>query len=49
MRGQGEYAAQIAQNFAVFRRKFGLDRPLPELDHSQFQPPPAASGQMSLF
>ncbi|HEV7222179.1 MAG TPA: PA0069 family radical SAM protein [Pirellulales bacterium] len=49
MRGQGEYAAQIAQNFAVFRRKHGLDQPLPEFDRSQFQPPRAASGQMTLF
>jgi DNA repair photolyase len=49
LRGQGEYAAQIAQNFTVFRRKHGLDQPLPELDSSQFQPPRPASGQMTLF
>ncbi|HXT58647.1 MAG TPA: PA0069 family radical SAM protein [Pirellulales bacterium] len=49
MRGQGEYAAQIARNFAVFRRKYGLDQPLSELDRSQFQPLTPPSGQMSLF
>jgi DNA repair photolyase len=49
MRGQGEYAAQIAQNFSVFRRKHGLDRPLPELDRSLFRPPRPPSGQLPLF
>lgn len=49
MRGHGEYAAQIARNFEVFRRKHGLDQPLPELDSSQFRPPRQTSGQMTLF
>ncbi|HVX59631.1 MAG TPA: PA0069 family radical SAM protein [Pirellulales bacterium] len=49
MRGHGEYAAQIARNFTVFRRKHGLDQPLPELDCSQFRPPRSPSGQMMLF
>lgn len=48
-RGDGPYAAQIAQSFQVFARKFALDRPLPELDSSQFRPPRDTSGQMSLF
>ena len=49
LRGQGEYAAQIARNFTVFRRKHGLDQPLCELDSSQFRPPRPASGQLTLF
>jgi DNA repair photolyase len=48
-RGDGAYAQQIAQNFQVFARKFGLDGRLPELDSSQFRPPRISSGQMSLF
>lgn len=48
-RGDGSYAAQIAQSFQIFSRKFALDRPLPELDSSQFRPPRDAAGQMSLF
>jgi DNA repair photolyase len=48
-RGTGEYADQIGRNFKVFTRKFGLDRPLPELDSSHFSPPRCASGQMTLF
>jgi DNA repair photolyase len=48
-RGGGEYADQIGRNFKVFTRKFGLDRPLPKLDSSRFNPPRSASGQMTLF
>ncbi|HVX12612.1 MAG TPA: PA0069 family radical SAM protein [Pirellulales bacterium] len=48
-RGAGPYADQIAQNFKIFVRKFGLDQPLPEADSSQFRPPRSSSGQMSLF
>ncbi|HVA46116.1 MAG TPA: PA0069 family radical SAM protein [Pirellulales bacterium] len=48
-RGAGEYAVQIGRNFKVFKHKFGLDGPLPELDSSQFRPPRSAAGQMSLF
>ncbi|HET6882222.1 MAG TPA: PA0069 family radical SAM protein [Pirellulales bacterium] len=48
-RGDGPYAQQIAQNFQVFARKFGLDGRLPELDSVQFRPPRTSSGQMSLF
>lgn len=48
-RGQGPYAKQVANTFEVFTRKLGLDQPLAELDSSQFRPPRAASGQMSLF
>ncbi|HEY2881472.1 MAG TPA: PA0069 family radical SAM protein [Pirellulales bacterium] len=49
MRGEGEYAAGISQTFHVFIKKFGLDRRMPPLDTSQFQPPQAPDGQRSLF
>lgn len=48
-RGTGPYAEQIQQTFALFVRKFKLDRRLPEHDHSLFRPPQPRSGQMSLF
>lgn len=48
-RGDGPYAAQIAQSFQVFARKFALDEPLPKLDGSRFRPPRNGAGQMSLF
>jgi len=49
MRGEGNYARQIAQNFKVFSQRFGLDRRLPELDVAQFRPPRPASGQLQMF
>ncbi len=49
MRGEGNYAQQIAQNFKVFSQRFGLDRRLPELDMAQFRPPRTATGQLQLF
>ncbi|HUY31834.1 MAG TPA: PA0069 family radical SAM protein [Pirellulales bacterium] len=49
MRGQGNYAGQIARNFEVFSHRLGLDRRLPELDVTQFRPPRRASGQLQLF
>jgi len=49
MRGTGQYAEQIAKSFAVFAKKFGLDRPLPALDSTQFRRPRQACGQLSLF
>ena len=48
-RGTGAYADQIAQSFAVFRRKHGLDRKLPDYDTTKFTPPQLASGQLRLF
>jgi DNA repair photolyase len=50
MSGSGPIAEQISQTFHVFAAKYGLDndRLLP-LDCSQFRPPKAKSGQMSLF
>jgi DNA repair photolyase len=49
MRGRGNYAEQIAQNFNVFSRRLGLDRRLEELDVTQFRPPRPAGGQLPLF
>jgi DNA repair photolyase len=49
MSGQGPYAEQIRRTFAVFRKKFGLEGPLPKLDYSQFRPPLPHAGQMRLF
>jgi DNA repair photolyase len=49
MRGQGEYAAGIAQTFKLFAHKFGLDRSLPSLDTTRFRPPRSPDGQTHLF
>jgi DNA repair photolyase len=49
MRGAGNYAQGIANTFAVFRRKFGLEGPLTPLDESKFRPPRPTSGQLRLF
>jgi DNA repair photolyase len=48
-RGSGPYADQVAQTFRVFARKYGLDRPLPEYDRSQFRTPLPQQGQLRLF
>ena len=49
MRGEGNYADGIRNTFQIFRKKHGLDHPLPPLDHSQFTPPQPVSGQLRLF
>jgi DNA repair photolyase len=49
MRGQGEYATQIAALFQVAARKTGLDRRLPPLDVSHFRRPPTAGDQFRLL
>jgi DNA repair photolyase len=49
MRGKGAYAEQISQTFKVFAKKHGLDRPLRQLDNSQFRPPKLPTGQLRLF
>ncbi len=49
MKGDGPIADLIAQRFKVARRRFGLDRPLPPLDASQFRVPPKTGDQMELF
>jgi DNA repair photolyase len=49
MSGQGTMAKQIGDLFRVFVRKLKLSDTLPERDCSQFQVPPANSGQLMLF
>lgn len=49
MRGQGEYAEQIAALFAVAARKHGLDGSLPALSTAAFRRPPAVGDQLTLL
>ncbi len=49
MRGEGEYADGIKRVFNIFKKKYRLEGPMPELDTTQFRPPRTASGQMRLF
>jgi DNA repair photolyase len=51
MRGSGPYAEQIAQTFAVFSKRYGLDGSLPPLDSTKFEQPGDSSdgGQLRLF
>lgn len=49
MRGTGPIADQISQTFRVFSAKYGLDRPITQLDPTGFRPPEPASGQLRLF
>jgi len=44
MRGSGQIAEQIDQTFRVFARKYNLDRPMPDLDYTEFRPPAPKSG-----
>jgi len=49
MIGSGPYAEGIENTFDVFVKKLGLDQPMPELDTSQFRPPPMDDHQLRLF
>jgi DNA repair photolyase len=49
MRGSGEIAEQICNVFKLFRKKYNLDRDLPDYNHTLFRPPQTDSGQMHLF
>jgi DNA repair photolyase len=49
MRGEGTYAALVAQRFRLAARRLGLDRPLPPLRTDLFAPPARAGDQLSLF
>ncbi len=48
-RGTGPIAEQIRQTFEIFRRRHGLDRPLPGLSSESFRPPAPRDGQLGLF
>ena len=49
MRGSGPLAEHIARTFAVFARRYGLDRGLPPLDTSRFRRVVDQHGQRLLF
>jgi DNA repair photolyase len=49
MKGDGPIAELIAQRFAAARRRFGLDRPHPQLDLTQFRVPAKPGDQLDLF
>lgn len=49
MRGEGEYAQQIALLFAATARKHGLAAPLPPLRSDAFRRPPRLGDQLSLL
>ncbi|MCA9101554.1 MAG: PA0069 family radical SAM protein [Planctomycetales bacterium] len=49
MRGKGNVAHQITQMFQVFATRYGLDRPMPPLDTSQFRRPAGDPRQRRLF
>ncbi len=49
MKGQGPVAQIMAQRFRAARRRYGLDRPLPDLDLSAFKIPPKPGDQADLF
>ncbi|MGR3713632.1 MAG: PA0069 family radical SAM protein [Shimia sp.] len=49
MRGEGHYAAMIAQRFEVARRRFGLEKDLPKLRCDRFEVPLAKGDQLALF
>ncbi len=46
MKGEGVFAEQIRTTFQTFRRRYGLDRPRPELSTAAFRRP---GEQLSLF
>ena len=48
MVGKGELAELLAQRFRKAVKRFGLDKPTPDLDCTRFVPP-SLSGQASLF
>src|SRR5690606_13564340 len=47
-RGSGVMAAQLAQNFDIFTRRYGLNRDIRPLSSAHFRRPDT-SGQMGLF
>ncbi len=47
-RGKGRVAQQVGQVFKVFARKYGLDQPMPHLNHGAFRRP-QLDGQGLLF
>ncbi|MDB5439869.1 MAG: radical protein [Caulobacteraceae bacterium] len=48
-KGKGPVADLLARRMAAARKRYGLDRPFPELDLGQFRLPPKAGDQLKLF
>ena len=48
-RGTGPYADLLRKRFRLARRRFGLERDVPELARHHFRQPPRAGDQLSLF
>jgi DNA repair photolyase len=49
MKGDGPIAEILKARFDAARRRFGLDRPRPPLDLTQFKVPPKETNQLDLF
>ena len=49
MKGHGPVAQMMGQRFRAARRRYGLDRPLPDLALSAFKVPPRPGDQADLF
>ncbi|HEY1753042.1 MAG TPA: PA0069 family radical SAM protein [Caulobacteraceae bacterium] len=49
MKGDGPIADILRARFDAARRRFGLDRPRPPLDLTQFKVPPQPTNQLDLF
>jgi DNA repair photolyase len=49
MTGEGPYAEALALRFKLARKRYGLDKGVPKLDCTSFQPPLKAGRQLSLF
>ena len=49
MRGTGPIAEQIRKTHSLFKRRYGLDRPMPKLSSEYFRLPLQKDGQLGLF
>lgn len=49
MRGTGAIADHIKKTHKLFKRRYGLDRPMPKLSSNHFRPPMQKDGQLGLF
>ena len=49
MKGDGPIAELIGARFSAAKRRFGLDRVIPQLDLTQFRVPPKETNQLELF
>jgi DNA repair photolyase len=49
MTGEGSYAELLAKRYSLAKKKFNLNRRMPDYDFSLFQPPYLPSNEPSLF